>query len=119
MTNRKFNIIFVIISLCLLLIISVMSYMLIRNEVSRNYFDLKEIENYDWINNTVKFTYIDNKVTLIINDDKMYDEKEVTLNRQTGEIIKDKLYVRSITKNNLVIWYEKEEYRLNKKIIAR
>ena len=49
----------------------------------------------------------------------MYNEKEATIDTQTGEILKDKLYIRSVTNNNLVIWYEKEEYRLQKEIIAR
>lgn len=119
MTNRKFNIIFIIISLCLTLIISIMLYMYIRNESSRNYFTLKEIEGYSWVNKEVTFELKDNKITLVIDDDKMYADKDITLNTQTGEIIKDKLYIRSVTDNNLVIWYEKEEYRLNKKIIAR
>lgn len=119
MTNRKFNLIFGIISFCILIIISIMVYMLIRNESSRVYFNIKEIENYNWKSNNVLFNYIDGKVTLEVNGDKMYNEKEATIDTQTGEILKDKLYIRSVTNNNLVIWYEKEEYRLQKEIIAR
>ena len=119
MTNRKFNLIFGIISFCILIIISIMAYMLIRNESSRVYCNIKEIENYNWKSNNVLFNYIDGKVTLEVNGDKMYNEKEATIDTQTGEILKDKLYIRSVTNNNLVIWYEKEEYRLQKEIIAR
>ena len=111
--------IFGIISFCILIIISIMAYMLIRNESSRVYFNIKEIENFNWKSNNVLFNYIDGKVTLEVNGDKMYNEKEATIDTQTGEILKDKLYIRSVTNNNLVIWYEKEEYRLQKEIIAR
>lgn len=119
MTEKKFNIIFIVIALFLVMIISIMTYMIVRNEASRNYFDEAYIEKYNWKNNIASFSLKDDKVTLSINDDKMYDEKEVKFNSQTGEVIEGKLYVRSLTTDNLVIWYESEEYRLQREIIAR
>lgn len=119
MTNRKFNIIFTLISVSLMVVISIMVYMYIRNESSRYYFKLDEITGYSWVSKDVTFEMNDNKFTLTIDDKEMYKDADVTLDRMTGELIENKLYIRSVTDNNLVIWYEKEEYRLNKKIIAR
>ena len=53
-----------------------------------------------------------------MNDDSF------SINEQTGEFIINgtnagNLYLRSVGESNIVIWYEKAEYRLDREVINR
>lgn len=125
-TNRKFNTIFITISVIMILAICYMAFLIVRTENSRIYFDISEIENINWYNKDkkIEFSIDGTKATLIIGGEYLINEEDFTINEQTGEFIINgqnagNLYLRSVGESNIVIWYEKAEYRLDREVINR
>ncbi|HOB26293.1 MAG TPA: hypothetical protein PLB45_00570 [Bacilli bacterium] len=127
--NTKLNIILGIICACILLAVIYMVNYRNNLEEANIYFKIKDIQNINWVNETsnMKF-YTDGKtLTFKIGDKVIVDDKSFSLNQQTGEIIIDpkgdniegSLYLRSVSSNNIVIWYEEAEYRLEKEVILQ
>lgn len=125
MGNRKLNIILGIVSVVLLLTSFYMVHLTIKNEDSRIYFNIKDIENINWIDEeeNISFKLVDGKVNFKINDDNVIRNEDYTFNNQTGEIvyndISNSLYIRTVNEESIVVWYEKAEYHLDKEFIAK
>ncbi len=119
MENKRLNIILITISIIIFLVILYMLYLIIDNESARQYFNINDIRNIKWVNTqeNIELNVDKDTIKLIIaGEDVLNDNYD--FNRTTGEfILKDrseKLYLRNIEENSIVIWYEKAEYRLTK-----
>ena len=98
-------------------------------EKSKIYFTNADIVNNRWtqMNPDVEFTVTSNKISLIINEEEIIKDAKFELNEHTGEIIftengtkhTKELYLRSTGPTNIVIWYDKHEYHLNKEKIYK
>lgn len=121
MNNRKFNIIAGFIGVVLLVILINVLYIYNRNEASKIYFNINDIKNVNWVNNQVSFRIEDNKLTFIKDDEKIVNNKDMQFNNRTGKIDVDNktIYVRSVSNDTLIIWYEKQEFNLEKEFIAK
>lgn len=123
--NKKLNIILGIVTIAAILISIYLGTIINNNENARIYFHMEDIENINWISSTedITFKIENNYLTFIIGEDTIIDNKKIDLNTQDGSItydgISDKLYLRSVSSENLVIWYEKTEYHLSKEIINK
>lgn len=86
---------------------------------------MEDIENVNWIDSreNISFKIENDKLYFKIGDDVIVDNKDADLNTKDGNItyggISGKLYLRSVSKENLVIWYEKREYRLAREVINK
>lgn len=123
--NKKLNVILGIVSV-VAIIISLYLYSIINNnEKSRIYFHMEDIRDVNWINTreNISFKISDDKLYFKMGDDTIIDNKKMDLNVRDGSITYDgisgKLYLRSVSKENLVIWYEKREYRLSREVINK
>lgn len=129
MENKKLDLILIGIAIVLVLIISYMIYLISRNENSRIYFNHNDIKNITWKNEEEQVLFkLDGKnASLKIQDKEILLNNDYDLNLKTGEItykvddqiITEQLYIRSVTENDLVIWYNRAEYRLTKEKIAK
>lgn len=122
--NTKLNIILGII-IAILVIFNLLIFYNIRNfDSSKNLFDISEIEGVEWKNTSTNSDLLieDGKINLTINNDTIYYQDIVSLNKETGEFTVNNdgniengiLYLRSVGSNNIVVWYEEAEYRLDK-----
>lgn len=121
MTNKKFNIIAGIIGVVLLVVLFNVLYIYNRNEASKISFNINDVKNFNWINDEVSFEIKDNKLTFIKDDLKIVSNASMEFNNRTGEINADgkKIYLRSVSNDSIIIWYEKQEFNLEKEFIAK
>ena len=125
-TNGKFNAIFITISVIMAAAICYMGFLIVRTENSRIYFNINEIKNINWYNKEkkIEFSTTGSKATLVIEGEYLMNDDSFSINEQTGEFIINgtnagNLYLRSVGESNIVIWYEKAEYRLDREVINR
>ncbi len=122
--NTKLNIILSII-IVILAIFNILIFYNIKNfDSSKIIFNISEIEGIEWKNNSTSSDLLikDGKINLTINNDTIYYQDPVSLNQETGEFTvnndgneeKEILYLRSVGSNNIVVWYQEAEYRLDK-----
>jgi hypothetical protein len=114
--NGKLNIILGVICVVFIIVtIYIISYR--HNLESVNvYFEINDIKNVTWKSNNMEFTTDGKTFNLTVNNVPIYEKTSLDLDTHTGEIIKDRLYLRSVGASNIVIWYEEAEYRLDKDI---
>lgn len=125
-TNKKFNVILIIISGIMLVVIFYLIFLINRHENARIYFNIEEIEGINWYSKdpVIDFIITDGTCTFIIDGEIVLDKERVRLNNETGEITRignkdEVMYLRSVGEANIIIWYEKAEYRLDKEVINR
>lgn len=125
-TNRKFNAILITASVIMIAAICYMMFLIVRTENSRIYFNINEIKDINWFNKDKKIEFnTDGKTaTLIIGGEYLMRDDKLVINEQTGEFIingedSGNVYLRSVGESNIVIWYEKAEYRLDREVIYR
>lgn len=125
-TNRKFNAILITASVIMIAAICYMLFLIVRTENSRIYFNINEIKDINWFNKDKKIEFnTDGKTaTLIIGGEYLMRDDKLVINEQTGEFIingedSGNVYLRSVGESNIVIWYEKAEYRLDREVIYR
>ncbi len=121
MTNKKFNIIALIIGVVLLVILINVVYIYNRNEASKVYFNLGDVNNNSWVSDDIVFKLDHGKLTFIMNDEALVNKESINFNNRTGEIRagSKEIYLRSVSDYSIIIWYEKREYNLEKEIIAK
>jgi hypothetical protein len=112
--NSRLNIILGII--CAILVIVIIYLISYRNNVeSANvYFKINDIKNITWRSEDAEFTTDGKKFTFKVGNDTIYDNNEFDLDVHTGMIISDTLYLRNVNGNNILIWYNEAEYRLER-----
>ena len=123
MNNKKFNIIFGLIGVLLLIILINIFYLYRRNENSKISFNLNDITNNNWINDDTSFNITNNSITFIIDDEEIINNKGYSFDNRTGRFTINEssieIYLRSVMKDSIIIWYEKQEFNLKKEVIAR
>lgn len=121
MTNKKFNIIFGLVGLALLVVLINILYIYRRNEASKIMFNINSVTNKTWVNEEAKFKIDKNKLTLTINDEDIINNKEYDFNNRNGMLSSDNktLYLRSVSDDSIILWYDRVEYNLELEVIAR
>lgn len=126
--NNKLNIILGIVCIVILIIILYMLNYKKNLDSANFYFNINDIINEEWIlddQNNISLHTDGKKIKFIYNDEIVYDNKEFKLNEKTGEFVIDpdgnniqgELYLRSVSNDNIVIWYKAGEYKLIKKVV--
>ena len=112
--NSKLNIILGVI--CLVFVIVILYLISYRNNVeSANiYFNENDIKNISWNSENVEFNTDGRTFTFIKDGETIFNKKEFNLDTHTGMIIDNTLYIRNVNSNNLMIWYNEAEYRLDR-----
>ncbi|MCR5223959.1 MAG: hypothetical protein K6C11_02305 [Bacilli bacterium] len=112
--NNRLNIILGIICLVFVIVILYMISYIKNLESAHIYFNVNEIKNVKWESN-VGSLYTDGKTfTFTINGSNIFDNEELHLDTNTGMIVENRLYLRSIGTNNIVVWFDEAEYRLDR-----
>lgn len=123
--NKKLNVILGIVCIVAIIISLYLGSMINNNEKARIYFQMEDIEDVNWIDTRedISFKISNDKLYFKIGEDVISDNKIVELNTKDGNITYDdisgKLYLRSVSKENVVIWYDKREYRLSREVINK
>lgn len=121
MNNRKFNLILILIGIALLIVLVNVFYLYRRNETSKINFNESDIKNSKWISDNVVLDIKDNNLTFTVDDEDIINEN-YKLDNKSGKFIlsseKD-FYLRSVTKDTIIVWYNHAEYNLEKEVIAR
>ena len=127
--NRNIDIILGLVGLALAIAFFYLFYLYNQNEITKAYFNIDEIENVNWINDTneVSFKIIDSKLSLTIDGTEIIDEEEYSFNPRTGEFkykkdgkwVDGSLYLRSATTQAITIWYNYAELHLEREIEVR
>ena len=123
--NRKLNVILGIVSVVAIIVSLYLGSIINNNEKARIYFHMEDVKDVNWIDSRddISFKISNNKLYFKIGEDIIVDNKNMELNTIDGNITYDgvsgKLYLRSVNKENIVIWYEKKEYRLSREVINK
>lgn len=123
--NRKLNVILCIVSVMAIIVSLYLGSIINNNEKSRIYFHMEDVEDVNWIDSRddISFKISNNKLYFKIGEDTIVDNKNIELNPMDGNItysgVSGKLYLRSVSKGNIVIWYEKKEYHLSREVINK
>ncbi|MCH5167079.1 MAG: hypothetical protein J1F35_04215 [Erysipelotrichales bacterium] len=123
MNNTKFNIIFGLIGIVLLVILINVFYIYRRNEKSKISFNITDINNANWINDDASLDLRNNRLIFIIDGETIINNKTYSVDNRTGKFVIDgddtELYLRSVMKDSIIVWYKKQEFNLKKEVIAR
>jgi len=113
--NMRLNVILGV--LCLVFTIAIVYIISYRNNIesSNIYFKTEDISNKTFSNTEASFTNNGSVFTFTVNGEQIFTNEKFSLNVNTGEIVKDKLYLRSVTKEGIILWYNETEYKLDKK----
>ena len=120
MTNKKFNLLIILLSFIFIFVTIYMLVLINKNEKSQIFFQVKEFVNTKYSNDESQFYATENNLTLVIDGNTIYSEREYELDEKTGELIIENdehvLYLRSITKDKIILWYNKREIHLDRVI---
>lgn len=120
MTNKKFNLLMILLSFIFIFVTIYMIALINKNEKSQIFFRKNEFINTEYSNEDNKFYATKNNLTFVIDGNTIYNEREYELDEKTGELIIEEdnhiLYLRSVTKDKIILWYNKREIHLDKEI---
>lgn len=127
--NRNIDIILGLVGLALAIAFFYLFYLYNQNEITKEYFKLDNIVNYNWVNevNNVDFKVTDTKLSLSIDGTEIIDNADYEFNARTGEFkykkdgkwVSENLYLRSSTDQAITIWYNYAELHLEREIEVR
>jgi hypothetical protein len=85
--NRNIDIILGLVGLALAIAFFYIFYLYNQNEMTKEYFNITNIENVNWVNDTneVSFKIIDSKLSLTIDGAEIIDKADYEFNSRTGE----------------------------------
>ena len=113
--NKRFNIIMAALSIVFIIVI-VYILMYIRNLESTNvFFKESEIKNITWSDDNSSFKTDGKTFNLTIDGVEIFNNEPFNLDVHTGEIVNSRLYLRTVNNNNIIIWFDEAEYKLDKK----
>jgi len=128
-SNRTLIIILAILDVFIVIGIFYINKTISNVEESKIYFTEEDFINNNWTNSEygVRFEVTSSRLSLSIDHEDKIKDAKFELNEHTGEIIftengtkhTKELYLRSTGPTNIVIWYDKHEYHLNKEKIYK
>ena len=120
MTNKKFNILMILLSIIFIFVAIYMLVLINKNEKSQIFFQSKEFINTKYSKDDNQFYATKDNLTLVIDGNTIYNEREYDLDEKTGELIIEEdehiLYLRSITEDKIILWYNKREIHFDRVI---
>ena len=121
--NKLLSIVLGIITFIMIIAIIFMNYVINNNKKAITFFNVEDFSNIPYSNkDECKFEIKKNKLYLIIDGETIVDGSTFEFNASTGEIKNSKLnndlYVRSVGRTNITLWYKYKVYVFDKDIIA-
>ena len=121
--NKLLSIVLGIVTFLMLIAIIFMSYVINNNKKAITYFNIEEFSNIPYSNKEeCKFEIKNNKLYLTIDGETIANGSTIEFNATTGEIKNDslnnELYVRSVGRTNITVWYKYKVYVFDKDTIA-
>ncbi len=121
--NKLLSIILAIVIFIMLIAIVFMNYVINNNKKAITFFNLDEFKNVSYSNNNGdKFEIKDNKLYLTVDGEVTADGIKYGFDATTGEIKyngnENQLFVKSVGRTNITLWYKYKIYVLDKDTIA-
>lgn len=121
--NKLLSIVLGIITFIMIIAIIFMNYVINNNKKAITFFNVEDFSNIPYSNkDECKFEIKKNKLYLTIDGETIVDGSTFDFNASTGEIKNNKLnndlYVRSVGRTNITLWYKYKVYVFDKDIIA-
>ena len=121
--NKLLSIVLGIITFIMIIAIIFMNYVINNNKKAITFFNVEDFSNIPYSNkDECKFEIKKNKLYLTIDGETIVDGSTFEFNASTGEIKNNKLnndlYVRSVGRTNITLWYKYKVYVFEKDIIA-
>ena len=126
-SNKTLNVVLGVIDVIIIAFIIYMFSAIKATEKSKIYFTESDISNVNWVlrDPAIRFEVTSSKISLTIDDEEIIKDASYELNIHTGEIVytqdgtkhTGELYLRSAAESNIVLWYNKHEYHLQKEVI--
>lgn len=121
--NKLLSIVLGIITFIMIIAIIFMNYVINNNKKAITFFNVEDFSNIPYSNkDECKFEIKKNKLYLTIDGETIVDGSTFEFNASTGEIKNSKLnndlYVRSVGRTNITLWYKYKVYVFDKDIIA-
>ena len=121
--NKLLSIVLGIITFIMIIAIIFMNYVINNNKKAITFFNVEDFSNIPYSNkDECKFEIKKNKLYLTIDGETIVDGSTFEFNASSGEIKNSKLnndlYVRSVGRTNITLWYKYKVYVFDKDIIA-
>ena len=121
--NKLLSIVLGIITFIMIIAIIFMNYVINNNKKAITFFNVEDFSNIPYSNkDECKFEIKKNKLYLTIDGETIVDGSTFEFNASTGEIknsnLNNDLYVRSVGRTNITLWYKYKVYVFDKDIIA-
>lgn len=121
--NKLLSIVLGIITFIMIIAIIFMNYVINNNKKAITFFNVEDFSNIPYSNkDECKFEIKKYKLYLTIDGETIVDGSTFEFNASTGEIKNSKLnndlYVRSVGRTNITLWYKYKVYVFDKDIIA-
>ena len=121
--NRILNNTLITFSVIIFIVSCYLLFLYVKNESNRVYFEVSSITDANWKSGNNSLSIDGSILTLVINDEKIVNNKRFKLDNNTGKITIGNddtvIYLRSVGEDAIVIWYKEAEYRLNREVIYR
>ena len=120
--NKLLSCIIGFIIFVMIVVIIWMNYVINNNKKAVTFFNLDEIKEISYSNNTDKFKIEKDKLYLTIDNETILDGIKYEFDATTGSFkykdSNDDLYLRSIGRTNVTLWYKYKIYVFEKDVIA-
>ena len=121
--NKLLSIVLGVITFIMIIAIIFMNYVINNNKKAITFFNVEDFSNIPYSNkDECKFEIKKNKLYLTIDGETIVDGSTFEFNASTGEIknsnLNNDLYVRSVGRTNITLWYKYKVYVFDKDIIA-
>jgi hypothetical protein len=121
--NKLLSAVLGVIIFLMLIAIIFMNYVINNNKKAITFFKVEEFSNISYSNkDNCKFEIKKDKIYLTINNETILDGDSFELDSTSGEIKTSKLdkdlYVRSVGRTNITLWYKYKVYVFDKDTIA-
>lgn len=99
-----------------------MNYTINNNKRAITFFNIEDIKDVSYSNSTDKFKVDKDRLYLTLNNETIVDGVKYEFDPTTGEFkynnTEKELYLRSVGRTNITIWYKYKIYVLEKDVIA-
>lgn len=121
--NKLLSIALSIVILLLIIGIVFMNYVINNNKKAITFFNIEDFKNVSYSNNNGdKFEIKDNKLYITFDGDNVGEGIKYRFDDKTGEIQyngnEHQLYVKSVGRTNITLWYKYKIFVLDKDIVA-
>ena len=121
--NKLLSIVLTVVIFLMIIAIVFMNYVINNNKKAITFFNVDDFSNISYVNkNGDRFKIENNKLYLSLDNDEIANGIKYGFDASTGEIKyngnENQLYVKSVGRTNITLWYKYKIFVLEKETIA-